>query len=82
MALSIEQTQQIQSIQAKVLTGTNTLEELKEAVRIMRQDRVAAQSSSTASRTKTAAAKVVVNPADLLANLKLLGKSLASGPVA
>ena len=82
MALSAEQTQRIQVIQAKVLAGTHTKDELKEAVIIMRQDRVAAQFSSTTSRTKAAAAKVVVNPATLLANLKELGKNLSAGPVA
>ena len=82
MALSPESTQRLQVLQAKVLAGTHTLDELKEGIAILRADRVGAQISSTKSRSAAAEAKKIVNPADLLANLKALGTKLASGPVA
>lgn len=82
MALSPEQTLRMQQIQAKVLAGTHTIDELKEGVGILRGDRVAAQASSTTARTKAAADKKVVDPTAVLAGLKALGAKLASGPVA
>ena len=82
MALSPESTQRLQVLQAKVLAGTHTLDELTEGIAILRADRVGAQISSTRSRSASAEAKKIINPADLLANLKALGAKLASGPVA
>lgn len=82
MALSPENTARLQQLQQKVLAGNHTLDELKEGIAILRSDRIAAQASSTTSRTKTAAAKVVIDPASVLAGLKALGAKLQSGPVA
>lgn len=82
MALTAEQTMRLQAIQAKVLANTHTREELKEGIQILRGDRIAAQFASTASKTKAAADKKVINPANLLADLKALGEKLKSGPVA
>lgn len=82
MALSHENTLRLQQLQAKVIAGTHTLEELRDGVSILRADRVAAQVASTTSRTKAAAEKKVVNPTDVLAGLKALGDKLKSGPVA
>jgi hypothetical protein len=82
MALTAEQTQRIQILQAKVLAGTHTKDDLKEGIAILRQDRVGAQIASTKAKTANAEAKKVVNPATLLADLKALGAKLQSGPVA
>ena len=81
MALTPENTARLQQLQQKVLAGTHTLDELKEGVAILRSDRIAAQAASTTSRTKAAAAKVVIDPVSVLAGLKALGQKLASGPV-
>lgn len=82
MALSAENTLSLQQLQAKVLAGQYTKEELRAGIAILRQDRVGAQIASTASRTATAAAKKTVDPTAVLANLKMLGAKLSSGPVA
>lgn len=82
MALTPEQTQRIQIIQAKVIAGTHTKDELKEGIMILRGDRVAAQHASTKSKTNAAAERKVINPATLLADLKAMGLKLQSGPVA
>ena len=79
MALTPENTARLQQLQQKVLANTHTLDELKEGIAILRADRVSAQVSSTTSRTKTAAAKVIVDPASALAALKALGAKLQSG---
>ena len=81
MAISPESTQRLQILQTKVLAGTHTLDELKEGVAILRADRVGAQISSTKSRSAAAEAKKIVNPADLLANLKALGAKLQARTV-
>ena len=54
----------------------------REGLAILRQDRIAAQASSTASKTKAAAERVAADPAAVLANLKAIGQKLASGPAA
>lgn len=82
MALTPENTARLQAIQAKVLAGGASLDDLKEGIQIMRQDRVAAQHSSTASKTKAAAEKKIIDPTEVLANLKALGQKLQAGPVA
>ena len=82
MPLSVEDTAFLQLARRKALEGTATLEELKRGTAILRQDRVAAQTASTTSRTKAAAARVEVDPAKALAELRALGQKLASGPVA
>lgn len=81
MALSPENTLRLQVIQAKVIAGAHTLGELKEGVAILRNDRVGAQIASTKSKVVAAAEKRIINPANLLADLKALGAKLASGPV-
>lgn len=82
MALSPEQTARYAQIRAAVLADTATTEDLKEGIRILRGDRVAAQHASTASRAKKAASAVEVDPQAALAGLMALGKKLQSGPVA
>lgn len=82
MALTPENTARLQGIQAKVLQGTATLDEIREGVKIMRQDRVSAQIGSTASRTKAAADKKVIDPAAVLADLMKMKANLQAGPVA
>ena len=81
MPLSPENTLRLQTLQAKVIANTHTLEELKEGVSILRADRVGAQIASTKTKTTAAAERKVVNPARLLADLKALGAKLASGNV-
>lgn len=82
MALTPENTARLQALQAKVLQGTATLDEVKEGVKILRQDRIAAQSSSTASRTKAGAERKVIDPSAILADLMKAKQNLTSGPVA
>lgn len=82
MALSAENTARLQAIRGKVLAGTDTLEDVQEGIRILRADRVTAQSVSSTSRTKKAEAAAVVDPASVLAGLRALGTKLSSGPVA
>jgi len=82
MALTPENTARLQAIQAKVIAGEASLDDLKEGVQIMRQDRIAAQHSSTASKTKTAAEKKVIDPTAVLNDLRALGAKLSAGPVA
>ncbi len=82
MALTPENTARLQAIQAKVLAGEASLDDLKEGVQIMRQDRIGAQHASTASKTKAAVEKKVINPTEVLANLRAIGAKLQSGPVA
>ena len=81
MPLSPENTVRLQTLQAKVIAGTHTLDELKEGISILRADRVGAQIASSKTKTAAAAERKVVNPANLLADLKALGAKLASGPV-
>lgn len=78
MALTPEQTAEFQALQRRVMTGDYTRDELRRAVEIMRQDRVAAQISSTTSRTAKAAAKAPVDTSALLANLKAAKAKLES----
>jgi hypothetical protein len=56
-------------LRQKSLSGDITLEELREGIRLMRDGRVAAQATSTASRAK----KAPVNVDDLLAGLEGIG---------
>ena len=80
--LTPENPARLQALRQKQLANTITKDELKEGLAILRQDRVAAQASSTASKTKAAAERVVVDPTAVLANLKAIGQKLASGPAA
>ena len=57
-------------LRQKSMMNTLTTEEMKEAINIMRQGRVAAQVSSTKSRTAKANAKTPINSDDLLAGLE------------
>lgn len=82
MALSAENTARLQALRTKSIVGTATLEELKEGVAILRQDRVSAQIASTTSKAKKAADSAPVDTGAVLANLKALGVKLTSGPVA
>jgi len=80
--LTVEQTARLLAIQRKVLEGTETIEDLKEGVTLLRQDRIAASAAGTTSRSKRVEEKKVVDPAAALAELKSLGLKLSSGPVA
>jgi hypothetical protein len=77
-----ENTARLQAIRQKSLTGTATIEELREGVRILCDDRVSASRASTTSRTAKAAAAAPVDTGSVLANLRAMGQKLASGPVA
>jgi hypothetical protein len=81
MPLSVENTARLQAFQAKSLQGTLTIDEQREAIAIIRQDRMAAQTSSTTSRTAKAEAAKPIDAGALLSKLKLLGAKLATGPV-
>lgn len=78
MAFTLEQTQFLNSVRQKARSDAASLDELREALRIMRQDRVAASTGSTASRTKKAAAAAPVNTDAVLDKLKALGAGLKS----
>ncbi len=54
----------------KSADGTITLDEMREAVKLMRQGRVAAAATSAASRSKKAASAAPVNADNLLAELE------------
>lgn len=81
MPLSAENTARLQSIHRKVLERTATREEIREGIQLIQNDRVGAQAASTKSKTATAAAKAVVDPAKVLADLRAMGAKLQSGPV-
>lgn len=81
MPLSAENTARLQTFQAKALAGTITPDEEREAITILRQDRIAAQIGSTKSRSAKAEAARPVDADAVLAGLKALGAKLASGPV-
>ncbi len=82
MPMSAENTARLQQIRACVLAGTDTPEMCKEGIRILRQDRVSAQVSSTRPRTAKAADARPVDTGAHLAALAGLGAKLMSGPVA
>jgi hypothetical protein len=82
MPLSAEKTARLMALRARTLAGQATLDELREGIAILREDRVSASIASTTSRTSKAAAKAPVDTAAALANLKALGQKLQSGPVA
>lgn len=77
-----ENTARLQALRQKSLAGSATIEELREAVAILRADRISASHASTTSRTAKAAAAAPVDTGNVLANLRALGNKLASGPVA
>ena len=70
MSLTLEQSQRVQAIRAKVIAGTHTLDELKEGMSILRADRAVAAAGAAKSRATKAAAAAPVNTSELLANLK------------
>ena len=78
MALTAEASARIAQIRAKVLAGTHTLEELKEGIAILRQDRQVAAAGATKSRAAKAAAAAPVNTSNILADLKAKGANLLS----
>lgn len=59
-------------LRAKQMAGTITTDELKEGLALLRQGRVAAQLTSTKSRTTSAKAKAPINSDDLLGELGAL----------
>lgn len=69
MAQSPEVQARIGILRQKAREGTLTLEESREAVRFLREDRVLAQATSTKSRTTKAAKAAAVNSDDLLSEL-------------
>lgn len=78
MPLTLEQTQRLDEIRRKAIADTATMEELIEAYRIMRQDRIGASVASTSARSEKAAAKAPVDTGALLEKLKASLK--AGGP--
>lgn len=82
MALSAENTARLLAIRQKSIEGTATIDELKEGIAILRQDRVSAQIASSQSKTTRAAAAKPVDTGSILADLKNLGLKLSQGPVA
>lgn len=82
MPLSAENTARLQAIHAKVLNRTATREEIREGIQLIQNDRVGAQAASTKTKTAAAAAKVQVDPAKVLADLRAMGEKLKAGPVA
>jgi hypothetical protein len=70
--ISSEVTQRLAELRHKQLSGTITLEELREGVALMRNNRMsaAAASSGSASKKRTAAAKANINSDDLLSELE------------
>lgn len=78
MAISLEDTQQLTAIQARVVAGEAVpLAELKAAFIILRQGRKAAAAASTASK----AAKAPVDTGSILAGLKDLASQVKSTPI-
>lgn len=82
MPLSAEDTARLLVIQRHVLAGTDTIEMVKEGVRIMRQDRVGAQIASTKSKTAKAAAAAPVDAGAVLAGLQNFAAKLNQGSAA
>jgi len=68
MALSPEVQAKVQLWRQKAREGTLTTEERREAIQLLRQDRIGAAQVSTASRVKKAP-KAPVNADDLLSEL-------------
>lgn len=69
MAFSLETSAKIQMWRQKAAAGTLTLEEQKEIIETLRQDRVGASISSTKSRTAKADAKKPIDTGALLGDL-------------
>lgn len=70
MTYSLEQSARIQEIRRKSMAGTASLDELREATIILREDRSGAQAGSTATRTARKASAAPVDTANVLAALK------------
>jgi hypothetical protein len=70
--MSPESIAQLAILREKSRAGTITLEEQKEALRIMREDRVAAATTSAKSKARKsdAAAKKAISSDDLLSELE------------
>jgi len=68
MALSPEMQSKVQLWRQKAREGTLTTEERREAIQLLRQDRIGAAQTSTASRAKKAP-KAPINADDLLSEL-------------
>lgn len=66
--ISPEASSRIQQLRLKSEAGTITLEEMREAIELVRQGRKSAAESSTAAKAKKAKA-AIPNAADLLADL-------------
>lgn len=71
MALSAEMNERLAVLRNKARENTLSQEDMREAIKIMREDRVGAAASSAASkaRTSTARAKKNVDSEDLLSQL-------------
>lgn len=71
MALSPETQAKVQLWRQKAREGTLSQEERREAIQLLRQDRIGAAQVSTASRAKKAS-KAPINADDLLSELENL----------
>lgn len=72
MAQSIELQAKIQAWRQKSAQGTMTQEDMREAIAALRQDRVVAHTTSTASKARKSAAKEPVNVGGLFDELDKL----------
>ena len=69
MALSQESMQRIHALRNAALSRELSDDELREAITIMRQDRIGAAVVSATAKTRATAAKTPVNVDDLLSRL-------------
>lgn len=67
--MSPEAQARIIHLRQKQLQEPLSLDELKEAIKLMREDRVGAAASSATSKARKAGTKVLLNPDDLLKGL-------------
>ena len=73
MALDAATQTRLQELREKSKMNTITIEEMKEAVTLMREGRVAASATSAKAKATKSAAKKSVDSEDLLSQLDALG---------
>lgn len=81
MPFTIEQTAQLEDLRRRVLANTATDDEVRAGIMLLRQDRIAAQSSSTRSRTAKTATAAPIDTTAILGALKAKAGKLLEGPV-
>lgn len=80
MPLTLEQSTRIEQIRSKINAGTATFEEEMEGIAILRQDRIAAQNSSTKARVAKAEAARPVDAKALLAGIGKIATTVHNKP--